>query len=90
MTTKTFATFATWPELLDYIAVRHTVYYQVPLDYRPVLVSVKVRKDGRVRITPPYADLRAGFTADESHLSRFHRIDYNARFESERLAGKGV
>ncbi len=80
--TKRFANFAEWAELLDYVAAGHTLYYQAPMDARPALVQAVVRRvDGKLRVTPVYTDADP-FTADLAHLSRFRRVDYNARYAS--------
>lgn len=69
----TFAPFETWAQLLDAIAAGYPIYYQAPLDARPVMVSAVVRRDGKLRITPPYSDCDP-FNADAGHLPRFRRI----------------
>lgn len=64
--------FATWEALLDHIAAEYPLAYQAPLDARPVVVTVARRKDGKLRVTPPFSDADP-FTADAGHLSRFRR-----------------
>lgn len=73
----TYRTPSTMAELYDAIAAGYRIAYQAPLDSRPVHVSCKVRRDGRVRVDPPYADADP-FTADAGHLGRFRILDYNA------------
>jgi hypothetical protein len=65
-------TFATWTELLAHVSSDYSLYYQAPMDYRPVLVSATVRKDGRLRVSPVYSDADP-FTADVAHLPRFRK-----------------
>lgn len=55
----TFETFSTWGQLLDHAQADYPLWYQAPLDARPVMVSAVIRKDGRLRVTPPYSDCDA-------------------------------
>jgi hypothetical protein len=68
-----YSTFSTWREVQDYVNAHYTLFYHAPLDYRPVLVSAKVRRDGKIRVTPVYTDADP-FTADAGHLDRFRRL----------------
>jgi hypothetical protein len=67
-----YENFGSWHQLLDHLAAGYPLYYQAPLDYRPVLVTAVRRKDGRLRVTAPYTDSDP-FTADIGHLPRFRR-----------------
>ncbi len=69
---KEFEPIATWEELLDRHAAGYRLFYQAPMDYRPVLVTVVLRKDGKLRVTAPYRDSDP-FTADHAHLNRFRK-----------------
>jgi hypothetical protein len=71
--TTTYTTFSTWAELLDAIGADYTLFYQGPMDYRPSVVHTKLRKDGKIRVTPIYADCDP-FTADKGHLDRFRKV----------------
>jgi hypothetical protein len=64
--------FHTWEQLVDHIKAGYLLWYQAPLDYYPAQVSAVVRKDGKVRVMPIYADADP-FTADRGHLDRFRR-----------------
>lgn len=68
-----FVTFSTWGELLDAIAAEYTLYYQGPMDYRPHVVQTVLRRDGKVRVIPVFADADP-FTADAGHLGRFKEL----------------
>ena len=67
-----FQSFETWVQLIDHIHAGYPLWYQAPMDYRPVQIGATVRKDGRVRVTPTYSDADP-FTADIGHLDRFRR-----------------
>ena len=58
----------TWDEVLDAAKRDITLFYHAPLDIYPMYVSVSLRKGGNVRVHSAISD----FTADESHLNRFH------------------
>jgi hypothetical protein len=66
------ARFDTWAELLDHISAGYPLWYQAPLDYRPAQVTAVMRKDGKLRVYPTYADADP-FTADAVHLERFRK-----------------
>jgi len=70
--TQTFTGFTTWVELIDHVRAGYPLWYQAPLDYRPVLVTAVIRKDGQLRVTPPYSNADP-FTADQGHLPRFRQ-----------------
>jgi hypothetical protein len=67
-------TFQTWAELLDHVSAGHKLYYHAPMDYRPVFVTAKTRRDGKVRVYPIYSNADS-FTADIAHLDRFRQED---------------
>jgi hypothetical protein len=67
-----FESFADWAQLTDHVRAGYRLFYQAPLDYRPVLVTAVIRKDGKLRVTPPYSNADP-FTADNGHLTRFRR-----------------
>ena len=71
-TAHTHESFSTWSQLVDHVRAGYPLFYQAPLDYRPVLISAVVRRDGKLRVHPPYSDCDP-FTADEGHLPRFKR-----------------
>lgn len=67
----TFATFETWAEVLAHVSADRPIWYQAPLDWRPVRVECHLLRGGqRVRVVPPSADVDP-FTADAGHLQRF-------------------
>lgn len=68
-----YESFQTWAQLTDHVRAGYRLWYQAPLDYRPVLVTAVLRKDGKVRVTPPYSNADP-FTADSGHLDRFRRL----------------
>ena len=70
---RTYRTFDSWANLLDAIRAEYRIAYHAPLDVRPIQVGTTIRRDGRVRVTPIYANADP-FTADEGHLSRFRAI----------------
>lgn len=67
-----YKSFEAWNELIDAVRGGYSIYYHAPMDYRPVLVTAVIRKDGKLRVTAPFADADP-FTADAGHLSRFLR-----------------
>ena len=76
---RTYQKFETWDQVLEYVTKGKCsldscgIYYQAPMDYRPVLVLAKRRGNGRkVRIIPPGL-LADPFWADAGHLDRFLR-----------------
>jgi hypothetical protein len=71
----TLQNFATWTEVIDHVRAEYPLFYQAPMDYRPVLVSAVIRKDGKLRVYPALSDADP-FTADVAHLDRFRK---NAR-----------
>lgn len=65
--------FATWQEVLDYIAAGGWLFYKAPLDMRAQSVRVvKVYKNGKLRLDPGTRDADP-FTADQAHLPRLMR-----------------
>lgn len=68
-----YESFASWAQLLDHVAGSYPLYYQAPMDHQPVLIAVKQRQDGCLRVYPPYRGCDP-FTADERHLERFWRL----------------
>lgn len=68
----TFAPFESWSHLLDAIKAGYTIYYHAPMDFRPHVVQVVVRRDGKLRVTSVFSNADP-FTADENHLYRFER-----------------
>ncbi len=68
---QAYAPFAGWNSVLAHATQGKPLYYQAPLDSRPVLVRiVKVYKNGKVRIDPLCSDADK-FTADFEHADRF-------------------
>jgi hypothetical protein len=65
-------TFTSWPQLTDHVRAGYRLFYQAPMDYRPVMVTAVIRKDGNLRVSVPYGDADS-FTADIGHLDRFRR-----------------
>ena len=71
--TTTYTSFASWAQLLDHVRAGYRLYYQAPMDYRPVMVNATIRpKDGNLRVYAPFTDSDP-FTADAGHLARFRR-----------------
>lgn len=67
-----FTGFTSWAHLLDAVGAGYTLYYQAPMDYRPSVVQVTLRRDGKLRVTPVFTDADP-FTADTAHLTRFRK-----------------
>lgn len=68
-----FEKFSRWADVLDAARRGDTLWYQAPLDYRPVSIRVvRVFKNGKIRIDPMSRDADS-FTADAHHLDRFRR-----------------
>lgn len=79
--TVTYRTFETWPTLLAHVRACLPVYYQAPMDPRPVRVRVQflgsrflTGEYKQIRVFPPSHDCDP-FTADAGHLDRFRRLD---------------
>lgn len=68
----TFTAFENWRQLQDHVRAGYSLWYQGPMDYRPVIVTAVVRRDGKLRVSPVYTDADP-FTADDAHLTRFRR-----------------
>lgn len=65
--------YAVWAHVLRDAGANVGLYYQAPLDARPVAVCViKVFKNGKIRVRPTWQD-GAAFTADAAHVDRFYR-----------------
>jgi len=69
-TGASFVSFATWEAVQAHIRAGLAVYYQAPLDYRPVRIGARVLSKHRIRVRPPTRDVDP-FTADRGHLERF-------------------
>lgn len=70
-----FQTFDTWRDVLVHVIAGSPIYYQAPLDARPVLVRVQLTRGNKVRVFPPSTDCDP-FTADAGHLDRFRHNGY--------------
>ena len=68
-----FATFPSWAEVLRHVKLGLCVWYQAPLDYKPVLIQARTVRGGKVRVRP-FGNQADPFTADAGHLDRFRRI----------------
>ena len=67
--------FNTWSELQAHIAAGLPLWYQAPMDYRPVHIeAVLLPRTGNIRVFPPTDDADP-FVADVDHLPRFRRIN---------------
>lgn len=71
----TFRQFDTWAQVIAHVFDNKPIWYQAPLDVRPVPVTayviVKTGKYTRkVRVIPPSSDADS-FWADAGHLERF-------------------
>lgn len=71
-TIVTFATFAQWGDVLDYAREYRPLYYQAPLDVRPVRIEYRVTRRATIRVFP-FAQCADPFIADRAHLERFRR-----------------
>lgn len=71
-TLGTFEGFTDWEALQLYVRSGCRVFYQAPLDYRPIPVKARVKADGRIAVLPPSTDVDP-FLADVAHLARFKR-----------------
>jgi len=73
--------FSVWADVLAYVrkSANGAIWYQAPLDARPVLVKATCRPNGRTVRIAPWGFWRRGqrpfdpFTADAGHLDRFRR-----------------
>ena len=77
--------FETWDDVLHHVRQGLPIYYQAPLDAKPVLIGAAVRvhvasigldrweKTYTVRVTPPHWSDTDPFSADSGHLERFRR-----------------
>ena len=45
-----FQTFDTWRDVLVHVIAGSPIYYQAPLDARPVLVRVQLTRGNKVRV----------------------------------------
>lgn len=72
--TKTYAGFDSWAEVLNWCGTGLPIFYQAPMDVRPVTVTTSLygRTKNRIRVYPPTTDADP-FVADAAHLSRFRR-----------------
>jgi hypothetical protein len=61
--------FASWDDVLAHVASGKVVYYQAPMNWRPVYVVSARVKGKKIRIGAQ-GDSDA-FTADDGHLDRF-------------------
>jgi hypothetical protein len=68
-----YATFATWADVLAFVDRGGWLHYHAPMDLRPTSVRVLKRfKNGKLRLDPGMgAD---PFTADPGHLNRMRRF----------------
>ena len=82
--TRYFEHFTSWAQLIDHVRAGYALWYQGPIDYCPVQVVAVVRKDGQIRVTPPYADADP-FTADHDHLDRFRREEPRRTIDPARV-----
>lgn len=64
--------FPTWNALVGAVGRGEAIWYQAPLDARPVRVRCELRARSKVRVFPPTRDADP-FTADAGHLERFKR-----------------
>ena len=76
----TLQPFATWAEVLAHVGARQPIWYQAPLDYRPVRVrAVTLRRQRWTRLQPTEVRVYPSsmdcdpFWADAGHLDRFRR-----------------
>lgn len=68
----TFGSFDTWADVLAHVRAGLAVYYQAPMDYRPVKIRARALGNHKIRVYPPSSDVDV-FTADSGHLPRFRR-----------------
>ena len=73
MTEQKFSGFPTWADVMRHVRLGLCVWYQAPLDYKPVLIDARLTRGEKVRVRP-FGDADP-FTADEGHLDRFRRIE---------------
>lgn len=65
--------FASWADVLSHVNAGHSVWYQAPLNTRPLRVRIaRVFKNGKLRIDP-LSNQADNFTADAEHLDRFRK-----------------
>lgn len=72
MSDRSYEAFTSWAQLFAHIGGGYPLWYQAPMDDRPVQVSAVRWKDGKVRVYPIYTEADP-FTADAGHLERFRR-----------------
>ena len=65
-----FEPFRSWADVLAYVQRHGAIYYQAPLDWRPVLVRASAEDVVKIEPDPANAD---PFNADILHLDRFKR-----------------
>jgi hypothetical protein len=66
--------FQTWREVLVHVQAGKPVWYQAPMDYRPIPVRAQIRGRAHsvvLRVYPPISQDADPFTADARHLDRF-------------------
>ncbi len=72
----TFQSFDTWAAILEHVRAEQPIYYQAPLDYRPVHVLARCGRGTLpdvVHVTPLPFGTADPFWADAGHLSRFRQ-----------------
>jgi hypothetical protein len=77
MAEQTFRTFDTWRDVLVAAQAGEALWYQAPLDYRPVPVRVQLKARAHsiaLRVFPPAGSDADPFTCGAAHLDRFRRI----------------
>ena len=82
--TDEYLSFATWRDVLVHVQASKPIFYQAPLDFRPVRVRVLLHRHARrgtqgivlsatvLRVYPPTNDADP-FFADARHLDRFRQ-----------------
>lgn len=65
-----FHKFVCWGDVLLHVDQGQALWYQAPLDARPVLLGRVHRRGAKVRVYPLSRDVDP-FTADAGHLDRF-------------------
>ena len=65
-----FRKLASWVEVIAWVELEGSIYYQAPLDVMPHRVRVE-RKGSAIKVTPLWGRDFDPFLADEGHLGRF-------------------
>lgn len=67
-----YTNFETWPDVFDAVHRGYQLYYQGPMDYKPVAIKVHLLSERQQACLRVLGNANFdSFTADKSHLPRF-------------------